>query len=97
MSARARKLLEWHFAESNAFPIGPRRVQKLVKVIANRAKVSQEVTPHVLRHTFAALSIQKGMNLPALKKVLGHDRLTTTEIYLNVTDRHIQEEYEQKW
>jgi integrase/recombinase XerD len=72
-------------------------VQKLVKEIANRAKVSQEVTPHVLRHTFATLSIQKGTSLPALKKVLGHDRLATTEIYLNLTDRHIQEEYEQKW
>ena len=97
MSPRVRKLLEWHFAESNEFPIGPRRVQKLVKTIANQAKVSQEVTPHVLRHTFATLSIQKGISLPALKKVLGHDRLSTTEIYLNLTDRHIQEEYEQKW
>jgi integrase/recombinase XerD len=55
MSARVRKLLEWHFAESNTFPIGPRRVQKLVKEIANRAKVSQEVTPHVLRHNADSL------------------------------------------
>jgi integrase/recombinase XerD len=37
---------------------------------------------------------QKGISLPALKKVLGHDRLATTEIYLNLTDRYIQEEYE---
>src|SRR4051794_3275660 len=97
MSARVRKLLEWHYAESNEFPIGPRCVQKLVKEIANRPKLAQEVTPHVLRHTFATLSIQKGISLPALKKVLGHDRLSTTEIYLNLTDRHLQEEYEQKW
>jgi integrase/recombinase XerD len=92
-----RKLLEWHIAESNEFPIGPRPVQKLVNETANRTKVSQEVTPDVLRHTFATLSIQKGVSLPALKKVLGLDGLATTEIYLNLTDRHIQAEYKQKW
>ena len=59
--------------------------------------VSQSFAMAGLRHTFATLSIQKGISLPALKKVLGHDRLATTEIYLNLTDRHIQEEYEQKW
>ena len=55
-----------------------------------------EVTPHVLRHTFATSIIQKGGSLAALKKILGHDRLTTTEIYLNLTDEHIVQEYKQK-
>jgi len=68
-----------------------------VKRVANRAKISQEVTPHVLRHTFATLALQKGLSLAAVKKILGHDRLATTEIYLNLTDRHIQEEYDAKW
>ena len=65
--------------------------------MANRAKLSRDITPHVLRHTFATLALQKGMSLAAVKKILGHDRLSTTEIYLNLTDIHIQEEYEQKW
>jgi integrase/recombinase XerD len=65
--------------------------------VANRAKLSRDITPHVLRHTFATLALQKGMSLAAVKKILGHDRLSTTEIYLNLTDIHIQEEYEQKW
>ena len=51
----------------------------------------------VLRHTFAALALQKGLSLAAVKKILDHDRLATTEIYLNLTDRHIQEEYDAKW
>ncbi len=68
-----------------------------MKRVANRAKISQEVTPHVLRHTFATLALQKGLSLAAVKKILGHDRLATTEIYLNLTDRHIQEEYDAKW
>ena len=72
-------------------------MQKLVKGIANRAKLTQKVTPHVLRHTFATLALQKGLSLAAVKKILGHDRLSTTEIYLNLTDGHVLEEYEQKW
>jgi len=55
------------------------------------------VTPHVLRHTFATLALQKGLSLAAVKKILGHDRLSTTEIYLNLTDGHVLEEYERKW
>ncbi len=51
----------------------------------------------VLRHTFATIFLQKGASLAALKKILGHDRLSTTEIYLNLTDHHIVEEYERKW
>jgi len=61
------------------------------------SKVNQEVTPHVLRHTFATLALQKGISLATVKKILGHDQLSTTEIYLNFTNVHIQEEYENKW
>ncbi len=72
-------------------------MQKIVKRVANRAKITQDVTPHVLRHTFATLTLQKNISLAAIQKILGHDRLTTTAIYLNLTDTHVVEEYEQKW
>ncbi len=72
-------------------------MQKIVKRLANRAKIAQDVAPHVLRHTFATLALQKGISLAAVQKILGHDHLTTTAIYLNLTDTHIIEEYEQKW
>jgi integrase/recombinase XerD len=41
--------------------------------------------------------LQKGISLPTVQKILGHDRLATTAIYLNITDVHIQEEFERKW
>ena len=41
--------------------------------------------------------IQKGMSLAAVQKILGHDRLTTTAIYLNLTAGHVLEEFEAKW
>lgn len=97
MSKRVQALLEHYFAIHNRWPVGPRQVQKIVKQLANRAKLTQEVTPHILRHTFATLALQKGISLAAVQKILGHDRLTTTAIYLNLTDTHVVEEYSSKW
>ena len=97
ISKRVNALLEHYFAINDSFPVGVRQVQKIVKQIANRAKITQEVTPHVLRHTFATLALQKGISLAAIKKALGHDRLETTAIYLNFTDAHVIEEFSNKW
>ncbi|MGI2257180.1 tyrosine-type recombinase/integrase [Candidatus Cardinium hertigii] len=62
----------WTYYRAN--PIGIRQVQKIIKQIANKAKITQEVTPHVLRHTFATLALQKGISLASVQKILGHDR-----------------------
>ena len=97
MSRRVRALLEHHFALRKEFPVKKRRVQDLVKVIANRAGITKELTPHVLRHTFATTALQKGISLATVQKILGHDRLRTTAISLHFTDTHIQEEFERKW
>ena len=97
ISRKVRALLEHHFALRKAFPVKKRRAQDLVKEIANRAGITKDVTPHVLRHTFATMALQKGISLPTVQKILGHDRLQTTAIYLNFTDVHIQEEFERKW
>lgn len=97
MSTRVQTLLEPYFTLNSTWFIGERQAQKLVKQIANRAQIAKIVTPHVLRHTFATLALQKGISLAALKKMLGHDRLATTEIYLNLTDSHVIEEFQNKW
>jgi integrase/recombinase XerD len=55
------------------------------------------VTPHVLRHTFAVTTVQKGISLPALQHLLGHDRLTTTEIYFNLSPEEVVREFWDKW
>ncbi|MCK4608297.1 MAG: tyrosine-type recombinase/integrase, partial [Gammaproteobacteria bacterium] len=97
MSERVKTLLEHYFAINNKWPVGIRQVQKIVKSVANKAQLTQSVTPHILRHTFATLALQKGISLAAVQKILGHDRLTTTAIYLNFTDAHVVEEYVSKW
>ena len=75
MSNRVRALLEHYYAINEHFPVGPRQVQKIVKGIANKAKITKQVTPHILRHTFATLALQKGISLASVQKALVHDRL----------------------
>jgi site-specific recombinase XerD len=60
-------------------------------------RIRWPVTPHVLRHTFAVTAVQKGISLPALQRLLGHDRLTTTEIYLNLSPEEVVREFREKW
>src|SRR5271157_1832996 len=76
------------------FPVKTRRAQDIVKAVANRAGLTKNVSPHVLRHTFATTALQKGISLPTVEKILGHNSLQTTAIYLNFTNVHIQEEFE---
>lgn len=97
LSHRIMTLFEHYFALHDKWPVGVRQAQKIVKHVANKAKIAQTVTPHILRHTFATLELQKGISLAAVQKILGHERLTTTAIYLNFTDIHVLEEYARKW
>jgi integrase/recombinase XerD len=97
LSSRVQPLLEGHFALHDTLGLAPRTIQVLVKRIANRAHVSRIISPHVLRHTFAVTAIQKGISLPALQRLLGHDRLTTTEIYLNLSPEDVIREFREKW
>lgn len=97
ISKRVQSLFEHYFALQNKWFVGKRAAHNIIKKVANKAKITQNVSAHVLRHTFATLALQKGISIAALQKILGHDRLTTTAIYLNLTNDHVLEEFERKW
>ena len=65
--------------------------------MANKAKIQKAVCPHTLRHTFSITAIQKGISTRTLQELLGHDRLTTTEIYLNLSPEEAIREFKTKW
>jgi len=97
LTERVRTLLERQFAIQNDMGISKRTAQRIVKKVADRARITRKVSAHVLRHTFAVNSIRKGISLPALQKVLGHDHLETTAIYLNYAPEDALREYREKW
>jgi integrase/recombinase XerD len=74
-----------------------RTAQRIFKQVANKPGISKLVTPYVLRHTFSFNYIKKGISTRALMAFLGHDRLTTTEIYLNLSPEDAIREFQNKW
>ncbi|MBM3209304.1 phage integrase family protein [Candidatus Shapirobacteria bacterium] len=97
MTDRVRRLIDHHFAEHDNMGMSIRTIQRIVKEVANKAGISKPVTPHVLRHTFSVNCIKKGISTRALMALLGHDRLTTTEIYLNLSPEDAIREFQNKW
>jgi integrase/recombinase XerD len=77
MSNRVRALLEHHVALEKAFPVKARRAQDIVKAVANRARITKDVSPHALRQTFATTALQKGISLATVQKGsrLGTDKI----------------------
>jgi len=97
LSSRVQPLIEGHLALHDDFGIGVRTIQRIIKRVANKANISRPVSPHVLRHTFSVTAVLKGISLPSLQRLLGHDRLTTTEIYLNISPEEVIKEFQGKW
>ncbi len=100
MTDRVRRLFEYHFAENEVVRIrglSPRTIDQNIGQVANKAGISKPVSPHVLRHTFAVNCIKRGISTRALQTFLGHDRLTTTEIYLNLSPEDAIRELLDKW
>ena len=56
----------------------------IMKAVARESGVTAEVTPHTLRHSFAAHKLSDGLALPKLRELLGHANISTTQIYTQV-------------
>jgi integrase/recombinase XerD len=69
----------------------PRRIQQIVKEVAERAKIKKRVYPHLLRHSVATTLLERGMPIDQIQKFLGHAKLETTQIYAESTPEMIRE------
>ena len=97
LSCRTQAILEHLLANDDRILLSIRTAQRIVRRVASRAGIMRPTSAHVLRHTFAVMSLRKGIMLPVLQKALGHERLSTTEIYLNVSGADVLSEYGRKW
>ncbi len=69
----------------------PRSVQRIIKHYAAIAGITRNVTPHVVRHSFATDLLTNGADLRSVQALLGHANIATTQVYTHVTDSHLKE------
>ena len=63
----------------------------IIKDLALKANIQKSISPHTFRHSFATHLIEGGANLRAVQDMLGHENITTTEIYTHLDQRFLRD------
>ena len=77
-------------------PISRQQFWSLLKQIILKSGIKKNISPHTLRHSLATHLLKKGANIRLLQVLLGHEQLTTVQVYTHLEDTQLRKEYDKK-
>lgn len=81
------------FANCSGKPMSRQGFWKLIKFYAKKAGITADITPHTLRHSFAAHLVENGADLKSVQEMLGHSDISTTQVYLGMNVNKMRDVY----
>jgi len=84
------------YRDGKLFPVlTNQKTNSYLKEIADLCGIKKKLTFHLARHTFATMSLSKGVPIESVSKMLGHTNIRTTQIYARITNKKIEHDMEQ--
>ena len=81
------------FVNCSGRPMSRQGFWKIVKSYGDKAGIEEDITPHTLRHSFALHLVENGADLRAVQEMMGHSVISTTQVYADMKNTKIREEY----
>ena len=97
--ANSRKVLltgesDYLFVNCNGGLMTRQGFWKIIKAYSDKAGIAADITPHTLRHSFAAHLVDNGADLRSVQEMLGHSDISTTQVYVNMKNKHLRDVYD---
>jgi len=97
LSSNTQPLIEQYFGVHKSFDMSVRTIQRIKVAVAERAQIGQRISAEVLRYTFVATAVQKGISLPVLHGLLGCDHRLAADLGLIASAEEVIREFHAKW